>query len=671
MSASDLKCGELSDPPETVVSDVDKLANELGMSETCKRSLDSKVKNSLTTADIAGKVSMGIPFGPSASLNAKMTTTNSELNTSFVEEGCGSFILDSKEIMQSMKELNCTLNTTSTESRTLLKGRVSVSFEIDWRALQLMEESLTVQANQARDSAATFLELSAKQTTDKRMQTFMDGAERRYKEADAIIDILGILGSNTLENTSVTATSDIKLKMVQRIDNDIQTKLESSTIDIVKAAAQNTISQELGTNAMQGDTKMLINERVESHLEKINQDMTETLNSMSIDVDSSSSITFSAAYNNLKNATIHAGSVIDMHVSNITSNAIRQGKTIANELIKDLSSTTDTSQVSKGQEEVLTALGLMNQNISDSHNKGFVDSIKALAGGGMMAAVAGMVVVMGLGALSGSKGEEEEEKDGMMGKMKKKKKEFMGILDTDTFGRGGMRSGRELAGRMRDNFIEREGENRDRDRGLYSDGRNGGQNRDRDRRQDYDGRNGGENYDRDRRQDYDGRNGGENYDRDRGRNYNRDRRPNYGDRGPNYGDRGQYYDDRDGVSTNVKLIAASIVDVVVKIMYVVYVYKAVKKIFAPIFALAKGNIGGFFTNLNPFPALKHIIRIIIVHIAFKMYCMVMHGEPMMDRFYPLSSFFIQSCVGMWIIPGIMTAYGIDKAGKLEKIPYPF
>ena len=437
MSASDLKCGELSDPPETVVSDVDKLANELGMSETCKRSLDSKVKNSLTTADIAGKVSMGIPFGPSASLNAKMTTTNSELNTSFVEEGCGSFILDSKEIMQSMKELNCTLNTTSTESRTLLKGRVSVSFEIDWRALQLMEESLTVQANQARDSAATFLELSAKQTTDKRMQTFMDGAERRYKEADAIIDILGILGSNTLENTSVTATSDIKLKMVQRIDNDIQTKLESSTIDIVKAAAQNTISQELGTNAMQGDTKMLINERVESHLEKINQDMTETLNSMSIDVDSSSSITFSAAYNNLKNATIHAGSVIDMHVSNITSNAIRQGKTIANELIKDLSSTTDTSQVSKGQEEVLTALGLMNQNISDSHNKGFVDSIKALAGGGMMAAVAGMVVVMGLGALSGSKGEEEEEKDGMMGKMKKKKKEFMGILDTDTFGRGG------------------------------------------------------------------------------------------------------------------------------------------------------------------------------------------------------------------------------------------
>lgn len=381
-SLKGLTCGETKIDPAQNKTNLNKLMDDLGMKDSCKRELDNHVSNSLTTADISGKMSMGIPFAPSMKLNAKMSTQKQNLDTKFREEGCGSFVLDSKEILQSIQALNCTLNKSSIESSNSTSARSTVSATINHAMVIVLTESITQLTSKALDQAF-----------DLKMAG-MD-ATSAYAFANSQSAQLEELGELNIDSSTINVIAGVKLKLVQKIENDIDTQLSSNVKDIVKLAAQNGISQVSGANAMSSDAKTLINEKVDSYTDQINKDITETVNSLDVTVDANSNIEFYAARINIRNATINAETIIDMQVSNITTNAIKQGKMIANEILKDISSKTDQSQTNKGVDDIARELAKGNKSLSDSHNKGFVDSIKANNAGGILQMIA-MVMIAGI-----------------------------------------------------------------------------------------------------------------------------------------------------------------------------------------------------------------------------------------------------------------------------------
>lgn len=349
--------------PKQLVENVEALAKELGLSETCQRMATTRTRNSSTSAGVSGKLDMLGFLGPSASVSANFQTSAAALDNEFRESGCGSLMLDSKDILESVRRINCTINNNSATTNQQLSNRVSVQVRVE--TPPGLKEKMTAQVVELTGQMAAVREFPE---VARMIRETIRGLQRSINK----------MGDLTITNSIIRAKAGSRLKTLSQTVTSVANELEADYARIVEASANNVLQQKAGTNALQPSVRQLVQQRIQSQTDEINADITQTLSNTSIRVTQSGSIVITAPNSiTLTDTMIDGNSEIDMMTSALTSSSVELGKRIASELMSSAASQNEVSTDNAGLADLLDAMNEGNAASIAAQSEGLIGQINA------------------------------------------------------------------------------------------------------------------------------------------------------------------------------------------------------------------------------------------------------------------------------------------------------
>lgn len=346
--------------PKMFKDNMPHLMAKMGMSDKCKRASDLKTR-SLTKTD-STKAKVG-PFGLFGSGGSRKTNTSTSLDQSFREEGCGSVVMDMKNIMTSVTNINCSLNQSSAESSVATSANAMVSIRV-----KTPPEFMTRMVD-SYDMQAKNMQVIAKTTAIpyKERKAMLKDMLAGMKETQNTIRRMGTLN---MQNSVIRAKANTKVKQIASSVQEVTNKVQADYKDIARTTAENTLQRKLGTATMQPSTKKLVNERIEQRNTDIKNDISQIITSTKVNVQSSSKIEIEVPMSvNLQNSEIDANVQIDVVTSALSTNSINLGKDIASQIL--------TEAVSKNKEELeQEGLGPLNEALQEGVKETVKESLK-------------------------------------------------------------------------------------------------------------------------------------------------------------------------------------------------------------------------------------------------------------------------------------------------------
>ena len=374
--------------PETA-DNMKALGKMLGLNKPCIRASDTMTRNSATSGGMSGKMSLMGGLGGSASFSGNFQTSSSALDHTFREKGCGSYLLDSKDILDSMRRMNCTLHQSSSEAHQELSNRVSVQIRI-----------VPIPGLKAKMSEQV-VELT-KELAD--VAAYKEVAQMIRDTIKGIQDTIKDMGNIDITDSTIRAVAKSKLKTMTQNVTSMASQLEADYKKVVEASANNTLQQHAGPNAMQPGVRQLVQQRIQSRTDEINTDIVQTLSHTSVKVTSSGSIIITAPNNiRLKNTVIDANSEIDMLTSALTSSSVDLGKRIASEMMATAASKNDMSTDNAGLTDLVTAMNEGNAAAIKAQGDSLIGQIKANAMPLSVGLIALVIIPMLIPMLTGGK----------------------------------------------------------------------------------------------------------------------------------------------------------------------------------------------------------------------------------------------------------------------------
>lgn len=371
--------------PAETADNLQALSRELGLSKQCERLSTTRTRNSSTSGGASGKMSLLGGLGGSASFSANFQTSSAALDSEFREKGCGSLLLDSKDILDATRRINCTLNQSSSETQQELSNRVSVQIRIlPIPGLKAKMSDQVVELTKELGAVAAFKEVA---------QMIRDTIK-------GIQDTIKDMGNIDITDSTIRAVAGSKLKTMSQNVTSVASELEADYKKVVEATANNTLQQHAGPNAMQPGVRQLVQQRIQSQSDEINADIVQTLSHTSVKVTQSGSIIITTPNNiRLKNTVIDANSEIDMITSALTSSSVDLGKRIASELMATAASKNDMSTDNAGLTDLITAMNEGNAATIKAQGDSLIGQIKANA----MPLSAGLIALVIIPMLIGGK----------------------------------------------------------------------------------------------------------------------------------------------------------------------------------------------------------------------------------------------------------------------------
>jgi hypothetical protein len=347
------------------VENMKALGKTLGLSKQCERASDTMTRNSSSSGGFSGSMSVMGGLAGSAKVSGNFQASSAELDASFREKGCGSLLLDSKDILDATRRINCTLNQSSSETSQQLSNRVSVQVRI--LPIPGVKEKMIAQVGELAKQL-----VMAKEYTE--IATMING------QITALNKSISDIGTLNITNSTIKAKAGSKLKTMSQNVTSVASKMEADYKRIVEASANNTLQQKAGANAMQPGVRQLVQQRIETQSDEINSDIIQTLSHTSVKVTQSGSIIITAPNRiTLTNTVIDANSEIDMVTSALTSSSVDLGKRIASELMSSAASKNEMTMDSEGLDQLVDAMNEGNASAIKAQSDGLIGQIKANA----------------------------------------------------------------------------------------------------------------------------------------------------------------------------------------------------------------------------------------------------------------------------------------------------
>lgn len=372
------------------------LGKTLGLSKQCQRTSDTMTRNSSSSGGFSGKMSVLGGLAGNASMSGNFQKSSAAMDSTFREKGCGSLLLDSKDILDATRRINCTLNQSSSETSQQLSNRVSVQVRI--LPIPGVKERMIAQV----------LELTKQVVAVKE---YREVAAMINEQITALNKSIAEMGTLEITNSTIKAKAGSKLKTMSQNVTSVANKLEADYKRIVEASANNALQQKAGANAMQPEVKQLVQQRIQTQSDNINSDITQTLSHTSVKVTQSGSIIITAPNKiSLTNTIVDANSEIDMVTSALTSSSVDLGKRIASELMASAASKNEMSTENEGLDQLVDAMNEGNAAAIKAQSDGLIGQIKANAmplSIGLIALALIPIVMGGIKSMQGESAPEE------------------------------------------------------------------------------------------------------------------------------------------------------------------------------------------------------------------------------------------------------------------------
>ena len=139
---------------ELVSKNLDSMAQSMGMNETCKRSARDKINSGIASFKVS------VPF---ASAGGQASFMN--IDNKMEEEGCGTFVMDSRNILNSSRQFNCHLQENAVTSEITTNAGAKITMEVtaseeyliradkmDNAAISRLDSSLTMALSELQSS---------------------------------------------------------------------------------------------------------------------------------------------------------------------------------------------------------------------------------------------------------------------------------------------------------------------------------------------------------------------------------------------------------------------------------------------------------------------------------------------------------------------------------------
>ena len=331
-----------------IQQNVSKILNALGASAECKTAMSNTMAESSASGGFSGGGfgDMGF-FGFGGNFqSSSMATTNT-----LQKAGCGDVVTNIKSVIDNISSINCTLNKSSSTSSIAASANCSVILNVVqppgyMAQLLAANEQLTSQMTQ----------LAALNTSNPSTMLMINNLIASMN--DQISENESLMGGSVdLFNSTITVAASTQIRQLNQNVAQLTSNVKQAYTNIVNASANQKISQNGGFGSSTAQIKQLVSSAVQEQQQKINSNISETLTSTSVDVQSESQIVITAPQSIvLVNDTLTTSSLIDMVTTSLTISAIRMGVQVALQLLTTMATTQTTTQTNAGESQALNVL---------------------------------------------------------------------------------------------------------------------------------------------------------------------------------------------------------------------------------------------------------------------------------------------------------------------------
>lgn len=359
---------------ETNGKNTQKMAALLGMNKTCERVAATKASTQSSSGGFQSSTSAELgPFGMLGKIGHSMGSnwqdSATALDTSFREAGCGNFMVDSKTILDSVKNISCTLTETLSESTVGANAAASVSIRIvpdpgvEQRVMNLQRDTL---------NASIAMATMGQRALAQRMSLSYDlMAKANVKR-----------GTIDITNTTIRTKAGVGVRQLNQASITQAAAIHEESKKIAKTTANNLLQQHSGAMALQNNVKSLVDTKFTSLREDFNADVDRMISRTNVSSTGSASIEIVAPVAiALRDSVLSSEVLVDVVATSVAATSIELGKTIASELLTEAASYSSTSQENKGLEALQDSMAAGNTALLRAQNEGLWNmNIGALGG---------------------------------------------------------------------------------------------------------------------------------------------------------------------------------------------------------------------------------------------------------------------------------------------------
>lgn len=370
--------------PADVADNLGILLNNMGTKNECVREADTLTRNSAVSGGYSGRMDVLGGLAGSMGVSGNFQSSSAELDNKFRESGCGSILMDSKKVFDSMRNINCTLNQSSSESSIATSGSASVRIRVV--PIPGALEKLKAMRNDTLEAI-------------KATKEFPELSKILVGDLKLLSKSISTFGTINILNSKVSVSANTKIRNTSKNIAQMASKVQADVENIVQASAENKLQQSGGTNAMQGSIKSLVNQEIRRQQDNIQSDIVQSLSRTDVSVDMNGNVEILAPMSiNLVGTEVSANVSIDIATTALTSSAVDLGKSIATKLLTQATSKSETSMENKGLDDLARVINEGNANAIKGQMDALVEMSKT-----SMAQVVGMLVagvaVLGVAAV--------------------------------------------------------------------------------------------------------------------------------------------------------------------------------------------------------------------------------------------------------------------------------
>jgi hypothetical protein len=359
-----------SQPQEIKLLDIfttaDQLAKASGADQKCKTAISSLVKDSSTSGSMGGKISALGGFLGSAETQAKFGTKDFENSLNQTQEGCGTYINKTNNIINQKSKIQCIIK----ESMTSVDSSMTNINSINIKTLRLTPEEIDAR----KESLSRVSDSYDKALSSiKGILTVADFKDDKYKKETAIE--LSTIANNGFEtatdqitrqydrsaklvNAKLTQTITATMKTQCVLSNESKNTISDAAKQITEEVTKSTLEQTLGASAQQPNVREMINNTTQNIESTSSSDIENTVKKVGAKMSSENTLEISVAGNlDMEGIVIDQDIVATLISDAIISDAMTKGVTAASDILSKSENLAEIVSISKGQDDLIKESG--------------------------------------------------------------------------------------------------------------------------------------------------------------------------------------------------------------------------------------------------------------------------------------------------------------------------
>lgn len=298
-----------------VRDNIPALAEAMGLDESCKEYTDTS--STSWSASMSGSVLGGL-VGAGSQLSG--STLNDKKRTS----GCGNFLVDSKDILTATRNMNCVLNKTTSEQNVAVSAGATVLLQV------VVPKHVT---DDLRAQSKLYIDAMQKCTTRECREAYK-GVLKDIHTAYSNI------GRIKIDGATIEARVSTNIKTCNNLSVEQKEELRAEYKTVANAMTDNILTRKLGTNALQGNARTIVQNKLTTLDDKIDERISDIVNTSGVTKTGTGNVTIKSPMSlEIVDSTISSNVVIDIVSSSLTRSAMDLAKLTSQDILKDVAST--------------------------------------------------------------------------------------------------------------------------------------------------------------------------------------------------------------------------------------------------------------------------------------------------------------------------------------------